>query len=233
VNHSDNTLSEQIIERFLSFINNTHFACIAARAASALNQIQCLVAGDMTSSENDAHILQFIYRFVNDYRASNELFHSVAIIFTAPEIDDEVTFDNLLWKRLQRLSDLDAVNYRYDERVSSDPSSPRFSFSLKEEAFFVIGLHPKSSRLMRQFEYPALVFNPHQQFQMLRQNNHYESMKKTVRKRDLKLSGSINPMLDDYGSSSEARQYSGREYSNGWKCPLHIKHANAKSDTSA
>jgi uncharacterized protein len=232
VKHNDTTSPETIIESFISFISNAHFACVAARAASARKQIRCMVGNNMAADKNDREILQFIYRFVDDYRNSHELFHSVAILFTAPEIIDEAHFDDLLWKRLQALSDLDAERHDYDTRVNSNPSSPRFSFSLKSEAFFVIGLHPESSRLMRRFAYPAIVFNPHQQFEMLRRHQHYESMKKTVRQIDFKLSGSINPMLDDYGSSSEAKQYSGRQYSNDWICPLRVKHANAKSNTA-
>lgn len=33
-------------------------------------------------------------------------------------------------------------------------------------------------------------------------------------------SGSINPMLEDFGTSSEVYQYSGRKYDAEWRCPL-------------
>ncbi|MDQ3193559.1 MAG: YqcI/YcgG family protein, partial [Bacteroidota bacterium] len=109
-------------------------------------------------------------------------------------------------------------------RVSNDPESINFSFSLKEEAFFIIGLNPSSSRPARKFKYPALIFNPHAQFEKLRESNRYEKMKSIVRKRDLVYSGSLNPMLKDHGISSEVNQYSGVNYSGEWQCPLKIRH---------
>jgi FPC/CPF motif-containing protein YcgG len=221
-----------IIEEYLSFISNPHFPCVAAKAAYAHKQIKCFVAEHLACPADDQAILNFIYSFVDEYRSQHSLYHSATIIFKGPHIENEDQFDQLLWQRLQALSNMDAKKYKYDERVNADPSSPHFSFSLKEEAFFIIGLHPASSRVSRRFSYPTLVFNPHEQFEVLRQENHYESMKATVRRRDMKLSGSINPMLDEYGSSSEVLQYSGRQYDSNWKCPLHISHANTNNHSS-
>ena len=221
-----------MIEEYLSFISSSEFPCVAARAAFAHKQIKCFVAGNMLCPADDKMILDFIYHFTDEYRESKSIYHSATIIFNGPEINNEEFFDQMLWKRLQSLCDLDAINYAYDKRVSDDPASPHFSFSLKEEAFFVIGLHPASSRITRRFKYPTLVFNPHDQFETLRQQDHYEHMKQTVRKRDIKISGSINPMLDDYGSTSETLQYSGRRYDSSWKCPLQISHANFKHNST-
>ncbi|MEO8174066.1 MAG: guanitoxin biosynthesis heme-dependent pre-guanitoxin N-hydroxylase GntA, partial [Sediminibacterium sp.] len=153
-------------------------------------------------------------------RQSKDIFSSAAIIFEGPLELTETLFDTVLWKRLQALSDLDSQNYSYDQRVDPDPASPDFSFSIKEEAFFIIGMHPASSRAARQFSYPVIVFNPHAQFEDLKQRNKYESVRSITRKRDTVYSGSVNPMLDDFGSSSEARQYSGRVYDAEWKCPF-------------
>jgi FPC/CPF motif-containing protein YcgG len=134
---------------------------------------------------------------------------------------------------LQALRNLDEKNYACDSRVDPDPSSANFSFSLKEEAFFIVGLHPGSSRRARQFQYPALVFNPHAEFEKLRkQHNGYERLKAIVRKRDILYSGSVNPMLQDFGLDSEARQYSGRRYSNQWECPLAIDYGKIDNHSS-
>ena len=95
-----------------------------------------------------------------------------------------------------------------------------YSFSLKEEAFFILGLHPASSRRSRQFKYPALIFNPHAEFEKLRKSDRYTKMKEVVRKRDVEYSGSINPMLADFGEASEVYQYSGMQYNAEWTCPI-------------
>ncbi len=223
----------EIITEYTSFINTSDFPCVAARAAFARQNVKCLVVDHMACPKDDHAILNFLYSFIDDYRKSGEFFHSASIIFEGPIDIDEELFDSLLWKRLQALSDLDAQRYDYDTRVSPDPASPNFSFSLKQEAFFIIGLHPASSRPGRKFKYPALAFNPHAQFEELRQTNRYEKMKNIVRKRDLEFSGSINPMLVDYGSSSEVFQYSGQVYDAGWQCPFKFKQESIGNNTTS
>lgn len=225
--------SEYIIEKYKEFINKKEFVCVAAKAALAKEQISCVVASHIACPKDDIEILQFLYSFVDTYRSSKELYHSAAIIFEQPQIIDEVMFDEYLWQRLQALSNLDAKNYSYDKRVNNDPASPDFSFSLKEEAFFVIGLHPSSSRAVRQFNYPVIVFNPHAQFEQLRDTEKYQQIKKVARKRDLAFSGSVNPMLQDFGEASEVYQYSGRQYDKEWKCPLKITHAKFRNNSAA
>jgi FPC/CPF motif-containing protein YcgG len=94
-------------------------------------------------------------------------------------------------------------------------------------------LHPNSSRTGRQFKYPALVFNPHKQFEQLKETHKYASLKKVVRKRDLSISGTVNPMLEDFGEASEVYQYSGRQYNQQWQCPLKIYHAKYANNSTA
>jgi FPC/CPF motif-containing protein YcgG len=132
-------------------------------------------------------------------------------------------FDALLWERLNALSTLDRLNFKHDSRVDADPTANHYSYSLKQEAFFIIGLNPFSSRKARRFAYPTLVFNPHAEFEKLKKANRYAQMKKIVRKRDLAFSGSVNPLLNDFGEASEVYQYSGVHHDENWKCPLHKK----------
>jgi FPC/CPF motif-containing protein YcgG len=226
----DNNLA---IEEYKAYINNKEFVCVAAKAALARQQIQYMVAGHMACPKDDHDILQFLYSFIDTYRNSSELYHSAVIIFEPSGIANEEMFDTLLWQRLQSISALDARQHPYDARVDASPTSPEFSFSLKQEAFFIIGLHPNSSRVGRQFKYPALVFNPHVQFQQLKETHKYDSLKKVVRKRDLSVSGSVNPMLEDFGNASEVYQYSGRQYNEQWQCPLKIYHAQPANNTAA
>jgi FPC/CPF motif-containing protein YcgG len=192
---------------------------VAAKAALTRDQMHIFVAGHLACPKDDRDILDFIYKFVDQYRAADNDFHTACIIFPETHPINEETFDGLLWSRLQALSDLDAQDYPYDMRVDADPSSPQFSFSLKEEAFFIIGLFPGSSRDARRFRYPVIVFNPHAQFEELRSLKRYDKMKNIVRKRDVALSGSINPMLQDFGNDSEVYQYSGMRYDKNWECP--------------
>jgi FPC/CPF motif-containing protein YcgG len=223
-NYNNNEQGENaIIRSFFDFLNDKAFPCVSARAALGRQQVSCFVANNMACPKDDLAILHFLYDFVDTYRKSNEIFYSAAIIFEGPLLLTENAFDELLWERLQALSNLDSVNYCYDKRVDPDPASANFSFSIKEEAFFIIGMHASSTRAARQFRYPTLVFNPHAQFEKLKQKNKYQPIRNITRKRDIAYSGSVNPMLDDFGQSSEALQYSGRRYDNQWKCPFTFK----------
>ncbi len=225
--------TQTIIDDWTAHLENKEFPCVAAKAAMVKSQLNVMVAGHMACPKDDKAILDFIYNFVDNYREANSLFHSAVIIFEQPEIYSEQMYSQFFWDRLQALSNMDARMYDYDERVDQDPQSENFSFSLKGEAFFVIGLHPAASRESRRFKYPAIVFNPHNQFEMLRDANQYTKMKNIVRKRDIALSGSINPMLEDFGTSSEVYQYTGQKLDNSWKCPLNINHAATKRNQSA
>ncbi len=211
---------ELIIKEYSEYLRKKDFPCVAAKAALSRNHIQCMVVSHMACPADDKTILQYLYGFVDRYRASEESYHSAAVIFKEPVEINEILFDTLLWQRLNSLASLDKQNYTHDLRVDSDPNSPRYSFSLKEEAFFILGLHPGSSRRSRQFKYPALVFNPHAEFEKLRTSHRYTRMKEVVRKRDVEFSGSVNPMLADFGEASEVYQYSGIRYNTEWTCPL-------------
>jgi FPC/CPF motif-containing protein YcgG len=220
-----------IPENYFAFIADAGFPCIAAKAALARDQVRILVCDHMACPKDDVAIIEFLHSFVDQYRLSTELYHSALLIFKNPTQCSEKEFDHLMWQRLQKISDLDALQFSWDTRVGSDPAKSDFSFSIKEEAFYVIGLHPGSSRKARRFQYPALVFNPHAQFEKLREAERYSAMKQAVRKRDVIFSGSVNPMLADFGLSSEAFQYSGRLYDKDWKCPFKSHHETSQHNT--
>jgi uncharacterized protein len=211
------------IESYKSFIYRQEYPCVAAKEAVRKQRVKVFVAGHMACPKDDRAILDFMYNFVDEYRNSDNFFHSAAVIFEGPtEVPSEEMFESMLFQRLQSLADMGSKEYAYDKRVSSDPTSRDFSFSIKEEAFYIIGLHPNSSRAARRFEHPTMVFNPHEQFEVLRATHRYEKMKNIVRKLDTEFSGSVNPMLKDFGSSPEVFQYSGRKLDNSWQCPLKI-----------
>ena len=140
-------------------------------------------------------------------------------------VASEEDFERLLWRHLQAMHDHDRRRFAWDAAVGADPARADFSFSIAGRAFFVVGLSPVSSRLARRAPLPCLVFNFHDQFENLRATGKYAVMQKAVRKRDIDLQGSINPVLALFGDASEARQYSGRAVAEDWKCPFSPHHA--------
>ena len=180
-----------------------------------------IVARDIRSAWDDMRIYPALFDFVAEYRANPELFRSLILLFEEDAGLDELGFERALWDRLQSLSDKDDwLGQAPDPRVSHDPDDPHFSLSFAGEAFFVVGLHPAASRPARRFPAPALVFNLHDQFEKLREEGRYGKLRNAILERDIAVAGSVNPMLAQHGTISEARQYSGRMVEADWRCPF-------------
>lgn len=208
----------------LSMVEQPFYPCIGAKAVVAKQKLSSFLATDLSSDHDDEGIIRFLYNFVDEYRMTGSELCSAVVIFSSQAHLSEVDFDRLLWARLQALADIDATHHAYDLRVSPDPQSSNFGFSIKGEALYVIGFHPNSSRPARRFSRPAIVFNPHAQFERMRERGKFDAMKRSVRQRDMQFAGSVNPMLADYGESSEAIQYSGIQNGTSWKCPFIARH---------
>jgi FPC/CPF motif-containing protein YcgG len=213
---------DSLAGKFRQFIARPGFPCVGAKSALAKRQLQFVVARDITSAWDDLRIYPALFNFAKSYRSHKTLFQSFIVVFRGPRALNEAQFETHLWERLQSLTDKDEWHGQsHDVRVSADPLNPHFSLSFGGEAFFVVGLHPRASRPARRFAYPAIVFNLHDQFEEMRKKHIYGKMKDRILQRDAALAGSTNPMLQVFGDSSEARQYSGRVVDDAWQCPYH------------
>ncbi|MBP2159689.1 MULTISPECIES: guanitoxin biosynthesis heme-dependent pre-guanitoxin N-hydroxylase GntA [Asticcacaulis] len=224
---SEDTIRAQgaLIERFESHIRAKDFPCVGAKSALARRQMQFFVAGDIRCPRDDVALYDAIRDFAQNFKGAPEPFQTFVVLFDMGERLSEEAFETALWKRLEALEGIDAARGQaYDPRVSSDPEDATFSLSFGGEAFFVVGLHPGASRAARRFEVPVLVFNAHDQFETLRKEGRYDTMRETILKRDEAYSGSINPMVARHGEISEARQYSGRMVDDSWRCPMRQIH---------
>jgi FPC/CPF motif-containing protein YcgG len=212
---------DPLVEEFREFLARLDFPCVGAKSALARDQIRFVVARDLTSAWDDLRIYSALFNFAELYRSRPTLFQSLAVLFRCPTSLDEARYEAFLWERLQSLTDKDDWHgQKHDARVSADPMNPHFSLSFANEGFFVVGLHPNASRPARRFGHPAMIFNPHDQFEKLRQEGLYEGMREKISNRDEALAGSRNPMLHSFGERSEAAQYSGRSVLDTWKCPF-------------
>lgn len=221
-------LSGSLTQQFFDFIDIDSFPCVGAKAAMARGEIHVHEFGSLNDVNSDTDLLNALGDFVNMMDSCNDesSVHSFVALFTGPAALSELRFESLLWTRLYNLHILDVKRGApTDGDISSNSESPEFSLSLAGHPFFVIGMHPGSSRLARQFQCPVLVFNSHRQFERLRANGRYGKMKNATRKRDVALQGSINPNLADFGTNSEARQYSGRKVGGDWTCPFDFQKA--------
>lgn len=212
----------RLADSFREFVVRQDFPCVGAKSALARGQMQFMVARDVSSAWDDLRIYSALFNFAQTYRAQPALFQSLVVLFRGPGNLDEVRYESFLWQRLQSLTDKDDWHGQsHDTRVSANPADHNFSVSFASEAFFVVGLHPNASRPARRFSSPAIVFNPHDQFETLRDQGRYGGLKEKIARRDEALAGSRNPMLQVFGEGSEAPQFSGRIVEDSWACPYH------------
>lgn len=203
---------------FRNFIIERNHPCVMAQTVFSMDKVDFHVYEKFGSKPTSAKILMDIKEYISSYDFDSNDFLTFFAVFKDERDFSEKEFEDLLWKQLQHLHELD--EQPWDPEVSSDPEDKNFSFSINGKAFYLVGLHPNSSRMARQSPYPAIAFNLHWQFEKLRSMKTYETVRDKIRERDIELQGSINPMMDDFGETSEAKQYSGRKVGDEWKCPF-------------
>lgn len=215
-------LTEHCLSTFKQFVLNADYPCVMARALCKIDDVDFHIYEDFGGVTAAKAILVDLQDFISKYNTAAGKYTSFVAAFPLADSFSERGFESLLWKQLQLLHNLDSNPW--DREVSGDPEDDNFSFSLLGKAFYIIGMHPNSSRKARQSPFPIIVFNLHLQFERLRYQGNYKQIRNTIRERDQVFQGSINPMLEDFGKGSEARQYSGRQVEKNWKCPFSQMH---------
>jgi FPC/CPF motif-containing protein YcgG len=219
----------EIEREFASFVDGDSFSCLVGKgvvhqdghivrryAPLGTRAASAALAGDLARFGDGAHDPMKLRAFV--------------AVFPDRAPRTELAFEARLWAQLERLTTLDDPSIGWDPGVSDDGDDPMFSFSFSGHAYFVVGLHPHSSRISRRFRWPALVFNPHAQFGRLRGEGRFAKIQQAIREREIAVQGSLNPNLADFGERSEARQYSGRAVEENWRCPFHRANESAQEN---
>ncbi len=215
---------------FRAFVLDPQYTCVGAKSAVHSGSYRLGAYDELGSASATEALARDLAAFTRQVDDIDAAFATFVAVFERPLDTAEESFERALWAQLQRLHDADPAPW--DPAVSSDPDDPHFSFSFAGMAFFIVGLHPGSGRLSRRFPWPALIFNPHVQFERLRETGKYARMQAVIRDKEVALQGGINPALDDFGSDSEARQYSGRLVEADWHPPFqsHDREVDAASE---
>ena len=214
--------SEIYYKQFEDFILKNDHPCVMAQATFNAKAVSFKVFDEPMHSEAiTVPLLQAIGEYTSAYNFEDNDFQTLIAIFPNHPVTNEYDFETALWTQLQLLHNIDPK--KWDHSVSQDPENEDFSFSLNGVSFYIVGMHPESSRNARKAPFTTLVFNLHAQFEKLRSMNAYENVRDRIRTRDALQNGSINPMLADFGTHSEAAQYSGRKVDASWKCPFLTK----------
>ena len=210
----------RVHQAFRNFVGRPDFSCVAAKAALNTEVYRIGTYSKFGTDEATAGLARDLKTFVSEQEDIGSDFTTFVAVFEGPKGLSEEDFEAGLWTQLSKLNSLDSKHFKWDKRASPDPTDSHFAFSFAGNAFFIVGLHPGSSRLARRFAWPTLVFNAHHQFQKLREEGRWERLQKVIRERELALQGSLNPNLTNFGEDSEAKQYAGRDVGEDWQCPF-------------
>ena len=207
-------------EEFRSFVEEPAFPCLAGKGLVRQRGYTLGVYPSLGSPSATTQLADDLCSFTATVQLDGPAFVAFVAVFRGRPPKSEEIFERSLWSQLQGLHDTDQAT-DWDPAVSSDPEASNFGFSFASRAFFVVGLHPGSSRIARRFSRSALVFNPHAQFGRLRQEGRFDRLRSAIRERDLALQEEPNMSLADFGAISEAQQYSGKAADPDWRCPFH------------
>jgi FPC/CPF motif-containing protein YcgG len=211
-------LAERVHSALRAVILDPEFPCVGARSAMNRGSYRFAMYDELDSDGATEALARDLATFVAEGPNIEGDYTTFIALFEGPKAIEPMDFEQLLWGQLRRLHEVDASPW--DPSVSRDPDEPTFSFSFAGQAFFVVGLSPTSTRWARRFPWPLLAFNPHEQFERLRASGQFERIQEVVRDRDEQLEGDLNPNLADFGTHTEARQYSGRPVEDDWRCPV-------------
>lgn len=221
----------QIIEvekEIKNLITQKNYPCVAALSSFYKQDYEVNTYSKMGQLHQRPQLRNDLLSYLAQYLETKSTYFTFWAVFEDSFFNDEEHFEAGLWDELSALTSEKTKAFDQDPRFSSDPTDKRFCFSLGGKAFFVVGLHPQSSRDSRKFPWPTLVFNVYEQFDQLMQKDLYQPMIQQNRKRDVQFQGNINPMVEQYGDDWESIQFSGKKNPGSWKCPFHFHAESTK-----
>lgn len=218
LNFKENLQSE--IGKLLS---QKDYPCVAALQSFHRQDYWVRTYRDFGKKHQRPQLREDLLTYLEEYKKNRSEFFTFWAVFDDLEILNEDEFEKSLWQELSALTSVETQTKDYDPRFSQNPEDKNFCFSIGGKAFFVVGLHPQSSRRSRQFPWPTLIFNVFEQFDQLAQQGKYQPMIQINRQRDLRFQGSANPMALEHNDDWEAIQFSGKKNPPTWKCPFHFR----------
>ncbi|MBX3034657.1 MAG: YqcI/YcgG family protein [Bdellovibrionaceae bacterium] len=220
--------ARQMEQEIARLIGQHHYPCIAAITSYHRDDYRLGFYGELGRGQAWRELRQDLLFFLNEQKTTSSPYLTFWAVFDPVPPLSEEEFEQRLWRELSFLTSEEQKDLDWPADAPKDPADKKFCFSLGGEAFFVVGLHERSSRLSRRFPRPALVFNVFRQFQSLMTEGLYEPMVQKNRQRDVRFQGSANPMALWHGDDWESIQFSGRDNPPEWKCPFHFRRESEK-----
>lgn len=205
---------------FKRLVSERNYPCVAARIAMKQNEYRIGVYSKLGEQSLIEELGRDLLVFQEEQQRSRSPFLSFLAVFNDARFESEEAFEEGMWKHLSLLAGHPHFNAPWDPLFSDDPEDKNFCFSLGGKAYFIVGMHPLSSRRGRRFPVPAMIFNLYEQFELLDEETEFYPMVRKNRERDRAYQGSVNPMVAQHAEKWEAIQFSGRNNSPDWKCPF-------------
>ena len=213
----------KLITEFSNFILQDGYPCVGAQAAMNGGTFAIGDFGAMGNRDTPVNLAYGISEYLKAMSDAPSDFLTYIAMFPESDFEDESKFETGLWALLTKLHDEDRKHFDWCPGYAKNPAENNFSFCFGRQGFFVVGLHPKSSRKARSFKHVAVAFNLQSQFEALREKGRFDVMRDAIRQREIDFQGTINPMLADLGKGRQAPQYSGRKVDKAWICPFSVQ----------
>ncbi|OLF14696.1 guanitoxin biosynthesis heme-dependent pre-guanitoxin N-hydroxylase GntA [Actinophytocola xanthii] len=198
------------------------FPCLGARSALASGNYLFNVYEDMESADSLLALAEDLRHFAGVRLGMGDFYTHVAAFLEPRMIQDESVWERQLWGLLQRLHDIDESPW--DDRFSTDPTSPEFALSFAGLGHLVVTLYPGANRFARRFAWPTLVFNPLEQDRAkFPEDEALLRFQGRIRARDARLQGEVNPALPKTLDDPQAPGFSGAPVTSDWRCPLRVR----------
>jgi FPC/CPF motif-containing protein YcgG len=140
-----------------AFLQGDGFSCVGAKMAVERDTLIHRHYGALGSPESAAHLYGDVRDFAERREQIDLHFATFVATFDNSRDLDEGGFEQMLWRQLQQLHDLDGDEPSWHPDFDPDPLSNRFGFCIGGHPFFIVGLHGEASRLSRRFAYPSTL----------------------------------------------------------------------------
>ena len=180
--------------------------------------------GRIGAEEHAARLCCDLYRFQAEFESPGTDPVSFVALFDPNDAPaGEIEFEQALWQQLSQLHEVDRRHHGWDPSVSGDPASDTFSFSVGGRGMFVVGLHPQrvatGAAHTGTRRWSSTCTNSSRPCAA---TGSYDSMQRAIRKRDVALQGSINPVLARASAKHRRRSSIPAARSRpDWRCPFH------------
>jgi hypothetical protein len=216
------TVRELIEKQLRCLVLEAPFPCLGARAALRTGSYLFNVHTDMNAPQALPGVLADLRYFAKVRHEMGSLYTYVASFLEPRMITSEMAWDQIVWRFLQDLHDLDDTPW--DPRFSRDPKDADFALSVGGLGQLVVTLYPGANRYTRRFAWPTLIFNPLEQDRAnFPSDEEFLRFQNMIRDRDTRLQGNVNPSLPPTLDDPQATGFSGAPIDATWKCPLRIR----------